>query len=373
MRSRLRALSCILVLVACESSFERAPRVTPVSESLWALVGLQIQIDSLRPYLAENPGRSFPASRLDRLESEVLAATESLTAQRRSDDELRSARYRVDLISVGLGLIQVDAFASSLKIGGSVHSNAERGLRWVEEALDHIHADPRWPAANTEIADRIMSAAVGHRDNARASVPVTKTFELGVQAASFTSGVISLVRLTGAGLSALARLVRFAQDAGDAPVLLGTGVGALQVVSGGRILVLTTEEALALAKAGQISPAALNVFLAASSLHHICTDKNLVSDRSGGPWTPRFEEFFKKAGMTLQDPENLVRVEAHQGPHPEEYHQQVREALQRETGGIKPFTDQYREALKRALAKLANQIQAPGSRLNQLVAGATTR
>ena len=191
-----------------------------------------------------------------------------------------------------------------------------------------------------------MISAIGHRDNARASIPFTKTLELGAHAASFTSGVISLVRLTEAGLSVLARSIRFAEEAGDAPVLLGAGVGAVQVVSGGRTLVLTTEEALALAKAGQLSPAALTVFMAASDIHHICTDKNSVSGRSGGPWTPRFEEDFKRAGMTFDDPENLVRVEAHQGPHPEGYHRDMSTQLSRETEGIKPFTTEYREALR---------------------------
>src|SRR6185436_13974334 len=104
-----RALGCVLALMACEESFERAPRVTPASESLWALVGL-------RPYLAANPGRSFSPREFDRLESEVLATTEYLTVQHRSDDELRSARYLVDLISVEIGLVQGDAFASSLMI-----------------------------------------------------------------------------------------------------------------------------------------------------------------------------------------------------------------------------------------------------------------
>ncbi|HZI08744.1 MAG TPA: AHH domain-containing protein, partial [Myxococcus sp.] len=40
--------------------------------------------------------------------------------------------------------------------------------------------------------------------------------------------------------------------------------------------------------------------------HHLATDKNSVSTARGGPWTPRFRKIFKKAGMELKDPENIV-------------------------------------------------------------------
>jgi hypothetical protein len=35
--------------------------------------------------------------------------------------------------------------------------------------------------------------------------------------------------------------------------------------------------------------------------HHIATDKNDVSESRGGPWTPRIEDLFARAGMSLQD------------------------------------------------------------------------
>jgi len=51
--------------------------------------------------------------------------------------------------------------------------------------------------------------------------------------------------------------------------------------------------------------------------HHLATDKNEVSAAREGPWTPVFRRIFKKAGMELKDPENIVDVAGHKGPHPQ--------------------------------------------------------
>jgi len=37
----------------------------------------------------------------------------------------------------------------------------------------------------------------------------------------------------------------------------------------------------------------------APPIHHVCTNKNCTSTASGGPWTPRFEEFFDNAGLNI--------------------------------------------------------------------------
>ena len=73
--------------------------------------------------------------------------------------------------------------------------------------------------------------------------------------------------------------------------------------------------------------------------------------------------------MTLNDPANLVRVVGHQGPHPQEYHQLVWEELSLATKGVAANSPAFREALRKALAKLAKEIQTPRTRLNQLVTG----
>jgi hypothetical protein len=100
--------------------------------------------------------------------------------------------------------------------------------------------------------------------------------------------------------------------------------------------------------------------------HHIATDKWLDATHSGGPWTPKFEELFERAGLSLNDPANKIRIRGHRGPHPREYHEEVyrrlREALQG-CRGINPC----RESLKAALGELAEEIALEGSRLNRLV------
>lgn len=100
-------------------------------------------------------------------------------------------------------------------------------------------------------------------------------------------------------------------------------------------------------------------------VHHICTNKNEVSDANGGPWTPLFERIFNKAGMSLNDPANKVRIRGHEGPHPEEYHREVFKRLRDATLNCRGVA-QCREALLGELTKLARDLSTPGSRLRTL-------
>ncbi|ATB50288.1 AHH domain-containing protein [Corallococcus macrosporus] len=103
-----------------------------------------------------------------------------------------------------------------------------------------------------------------------------------------------------------------------------------------------------------------------SEKHHLATNKNSRSAARGGPWTPKFEKIFKKAGMELKDPENIVPISGHKGPHPQEYHDLVHERLYDATRACRKVSD-CREALIRALRRLATEVSTPGSRLNRLV------
>src|SRR3954464_13360231 len=82
-------------------------------ESLWILVGLQADLDGLRAYLVAHPGKSISLERIDALTGQVLATVEWSPSAPLSDDELRAARYRVDLIAVAWGLIRADVLASA--------------------------------------------------------------------------------------------------------------------------------------------------------------------------------------------------------------------------------------------------------------------
>ncbi|CAM4398301.1 AHH domain-containing protein [Myxococcus xanthus] len=101
-------------------------------------------------------------------------------------------------------------------------------------------------------------------------------------------------------------------------------------------------------------------------IHHICTNKNDKSDRTGGPWTPRFREIFDKAGMSLNDPANLIRIKGHQGSHPREYHEIVHGRLLEVVQGCRGVA-MCRRALERELAAIARELVRDGSKLRGLL------
>ncbi len=102
--------------------------------------------------------------------------------------------------------------------------------------------------------------------------------------------------------------------------------------------------------------------------HHIATNKNTESDVRGGPWTPRFKKLFDRAGMSLEDAENVVEVKNHKGPHPEEYHREVWRRLFDATESCRT-RQECRTALSAELKEMAKEIVVPGKALNQLVTG----
>jgi hypothetical protein len=100
--------------------------------------------------------------------------------------------------------------------------------------------------------------------------------------------------------------------------------------------------------------------------HHIGTISNKKSTLRGGPWTPRLEELFARAGMRLTDAENLVPIQGHRGPHPHRYHDIVYERLRGALGECSTLME-CRGRLTSALKRLANEIATPGTELNRLV------
>ncbi|MGE6758277.1 AHH domain-containing protein [Corallococcus interemptor] len=101
-------------------------------------------------------------------------------------------------------------------------------------------------------------------------------------------------------------------------------------------------------------------------VHHICTNKNPVSDATGGPWTPQCAKLFEKAGMTLEDAANKVRLKGHEGPHPELYHQKVVRRLERSVANCRT-TKSCRASLMKELARIANELLTQGSELRSLI------
>ncbi|MGK3959481.1 RHS repeat-associated core domain-containing protein [Sorangium sp. So ce118] len=99
--------------------------------------------------------------------------------------------------------------------------------------------------------------------------------------------------------------------------------------------------------------------------HHVMTNKNRVSTDRGGPWTPRFEDMAKRAGMTLEDAANRVRIPGHRGPHPEAYHREVFDRLSRTTEGLSG--DAYSTAFRAELDAIRSEAATAGSALNRLL------
>jgi RHS repeat-associated protein len=97
-----------------------------------------------------------------------------------------------------------------------------------------------------------------------------------------------------------------------------------------------------------------------SNLHHIATDK---SKR----WTPRFKVILDNASMDFDEPSNLVEIEGHQGPHPDEYHQLVYDRLKNAVDGIDSSSYEYADAVVTALSQMEEELMTPGTELNRLV------
>lgn len=115
---------------------------------------------------------------------------------------------------------------------------------------------------------------------------------------------------------------------------------------------------------------AVNVFSTAAGgakgpVHHVMTNKNLISTASGGPWTPRFADMAKRAGMTLEDAANKVAIPGHRGPHPAAYHESVFRRLSSATEGLSGKA--YSAAFRAELDAIRIEAATTGSALNRLL------
>jgi hypothetical protein len=144
-------------------------------------------------------------------------------------------------------------------------------------------------------------------------------------------------------------------------------VGAV-AVSGEAVTVALAPSAVAMTARAMGGTAAAPVN-AEGHDHHIATNKWWKATNNEGPWSPRFQEIFDRAGMSLDDPANIVRIKCHQGPHPLAYHQRIFRRLDAATRNCRTM-EQCRGALTAELDKLAQDIAAPGTTLNRLVTGA---
>ncbi|SEL05792.1 A nuclease family of the HNH/ENDO VII superfamily with conserved AHH [Stigmatella aurantiaca] len=165
----------------------------------------------------------------------------------------------------------------------------------------------------------------------------------------------------------------FAEQVGTLP---GSAQASMQAAAGEGILLsevsavtsvtVTAEGFLAVLPPSAVAMAVRGGQRGRTEKHHLGTIANTKSTLRGGPWTPRFEELFARAGMRLKDPENIVPVEGHKGPHPQRYHQIIYRRLQVTLGDCRTIVE-CRAGLIRELRALSAEITTPGTELNQLV------
>ncbi|MFY0563895.1 AHH domain-containing protein [Archangium lansingense] len=86
---------------------------------------------------------------------------------------------------------------------------------------------------------------------------------------------------------------------------------------------------------------------------------------TAAPGRPGSKEFFERAGMSLDDPANIIYLRDHKGPHPEAYHREVFKRLNDELRGCRPQAN-CRDRLVDELDKIAGEVCTPGSTLNRL-------
>ncbi|WP_225409126.1 AHH domain-containing protein [Stigmatella hybrida] len=149
------------------------------------------------------------------------------------------------------------------------------------------------------------------------------------------------------------------QAAGREGILLSE-VGAVESVA-------VTAEGFSLALAsGAVAMAARGGRGARTEKHHIGTIANKKSTLRGGPWTPRLEDLYARAGMRMKDRENIVPIPGHKGPHPQRYHEIVYRRLREALGDCSSIAE-CRARFVPALDELAKLISIPGTELNRLV------
>jgi hypothetical protein len=100
-----------------------------------------------------------------------------------------------------------------------------------------------------------------------------------------------LPQVPGGGLGTLLRAPRYALPEG---VSL-EGASAVQMVADGSILVAGVAAGTAAASGSACTDGSEK--MDGYFWHHLATNKNSISALRGGPWTPRFEDFFEMAGM----------------------------------------------------------------------------
>jgi hypothetical protein len=186
------------------------------------------------------------------------------------------------------------------------------------------------------------------------------TLRILILLATWKAGAKGKEAMTGAGLPRFPQAVQNAATAGGFRLpTAASEAESVSVLDSGLTLTLPSGSGalLAMRKEGEEEE---------GTIHHIATVENETSTLRGGPWTPRLKDFFDKAGMSMEDAANKVRIPGHKGPHPREYHEEIYRRLQKAVSRCET-TARCRDALTWELKKMREQLREMGSKLNKLV------
>jgi hypothetical protein len=368
----------LAALVSCLLAAGEAAPSRSLPEVAAESLAIHFKAEAARGLARSVEGRSFPESMVDdvlRHMEHVDAVAFQVAASGRADQR-DAANFGVNLAGLWLDFLVIDMAGAVHQVRGITRVTCNDGIRRLWKGMEFFKEDPLWSIRHQEEARAMLAVAEGQRDRvllaARLGNDVLKP---GVAAASIMSSALSLAVLAKSAPAALARLLGWMRGGGfgSAGLAVATVGGRIQIqaVAGSATLVLTPAEVAALAATGQVAAKTYALYLLArGALHHICTDKNWISESGGGPWSPVFERFLQGAGMGFDDPANLVEVEGHIGPHPEAYHRRIELELRQATEDLVPGTTAYRDAVQKALKRLGEECARPGSLLNKLLTGA---
>jgi hypothetical protein len=176
--------------------------------------------------------------------------------------------------------------------------------------------------------------------------------------------ILALAALLGQGAAGMSARLQLMPSFASAAAL-GEAQAGFQLAAAGQVSAVAVAQGTLV-----VSLPATAVAMAAKGDgthdHHIATIRNEISTARGGPWTPRFRDLFRRAGMTLDEVENIVPIQGHKGPHPERYHRRIYQELTEALGECRSVA-QCQPLLRAKLRRLAKEIDTPGTELNQLV------
>ncbi|WP_224249703.1 AHH domain-containing protein [Hyalangium gracile] len=251
------------------------------------------------------------------------------------------------VFSKGLAAVLTASFVCY--IGVDTFWTLIQGWRRLVEEVDHATS-----FAAIREAGKKYGKVMGK--NAARAFALLLTAAIGQTAASFSAKVPTLPGSAQASAAGAARVgVQLTEVAQVEAVAVTADAVTIALAPNA---VASTAEGLSGAASGPVD--------AEGPWHHIASDKFSTSTNNGGPWTPRYQALFDKAGMSLDDAANKVRVPGHKGPHPQEYHEEVFRRLRDATLECRSILE-CRAALTSELQRLGRQISTPGTRLNKLV------